>query len=215
MADEQSSEDDEPVSRGPSKRQAIGLQAASSHAVPVNSRRQRAGRGRGRGARAASTVPARPPPPLQPDAHGRVPMVSTRRTTELPESYTEDERRLNTFFSLHGMLSLDATSASSLQLASDLLPTTILPTRDVPTCGKLHDDQFLRPANAAIGERGCCVGERCLGNFLAIFRYGENTDYAFTLREYLLPDEARKFANTGKLPATHGKCLLCTRYFLT
>ena len=59
------------------------------------------------------------------------------------------------------------------------------------------------------------MGERCLGNFLAIFRYGGNTHYAFTLREYLLPGEAREFANTGKLPATHGKCLLCTRYFLT
>jgi hypothetical protein len=113
------------------------------------------------------------------------------------------------------MLSLDATSSSSLSLGADLLPATSLGTRDVPSVGKLHDDQFLRPANTAIGERGCCIGGRCIGNFLAMFRYGEGTNRAITVREYLLPDEARDFANTGKLPATPGKCLLCTRYFVT
>lgn len=211
---EESSDDEAAVA--PTARKAHGMQAVAAHAVPVNSKRTRPGRGRGRGsARFVSTVPNRPPAPTMPDEHGRVPMVSTQRTTELPESYTADERKLNSFLSLHGMLSLDATSSSSLELAANLLPATSLPTRDIPTVGKLHDDRFLRPPNRSIGERGCCIGERCLANFLAIFRYGENNDYGFTCREYLLPDEERVFGNTGKLPATHGKCLLCTRYFVT
>lgn len=166
---EGSSDDEPPVA--PIARKAHGMQAIAAHAVPVNSKRPRPGRGRGRGsARFVSTVPNRPPAPTMPDEHGRVPMVSTQRTTELPESYTADERKLNSFLSLHGMLSLDATSSSSLQLAANLLPATSLPTRDIPTVGKLHDDRFLRPANRAVGERGCCIGERCLANFLAIFR---------------------------------------------
>lgn len=214
--DQPPSSDDEDEQPGPSKKQTAGLQAVSADAVPVNSKRPRAGRGRGgRGARAASTVPSRPPPPAKPDAQGRVPMVSTRRTTELPESYTDDERKLNTFLSLHGMLSLDATSSSSLQLAADLLPATILPTRDVPVVGKLHDDSFLRPPNSHAGERACCIGDRCIARFLAIFRYGQESEFAVPLREYLLPDEEREFSNSGKLPATQSKCLLCTRYFIT
>jgi len=173
---EESSDDeppDQPAAAGAasSARRVHGMQAIAAHAVPVNSKRQRPGRGRGRGsARFVSTVPNRPPAPSLPDAHGRVPMVSTQRTTEMPESYTDDERKLNSFLALHGMLSLDATSSSSLQLAGNLLPATLLPTRDIPTVGKMHDDRFLRPANCAIGERGCCIGERCLCNFLAIFR---------------------------------------------
>lgn len=168
---------------------------------------------RGRGIRSESTVPIRPPPIMKPDKFGRIPMVSRKRTTEMPETYVSDEKKLNQFLSLHGMLSLDATSRSSLQMAIDLLPITEMETTPLPVVGKQHDDRFLRPCKP--GERACCLGDRCLGRFLAKFRYGDETEYAVTLREFLLPADETVFLETGKLPVTAGKCLLCMRYFIT
>ena len=43
-------------------------------------------------------------------------------------------------------------------------------------------------------------------------RYGEDTEFAFTGREFLLPSEHAAFLSTAKLPPQAGKCLLCSRY---
>ena len=168
---------------------------------------------RGRGIRSESTIPARPPLVTKPDKFGRIPMVGCGKKTEMPETYGDDEKKLNQFLLLHGMLSLDATSRSSLQMAIDLLPITEIDAVALPVVGKQHDDRFLRQCKA--GERACCLADRCLGRFLAKFRYGDDTEYAVTLREFLLPEDDAVFLETGKLPVTTGKCLLCMRYFIT
>ena len=49
--------------------------------------------------------------------------------------------------------------------------------------------------------------------WLAVFRYGETTNKSFICREYLLPSELKRFKETAELPASTGKCLICSRYF--
>jgi hypothetical protein len=188
-------------------------QTGRDEAMPVSQPRLSSRTFRDRGIRSASSVPIRPPPPPRPDKYGRLPMTRCSKKTELPESYGEDEKKLNQFLALHGMLSLDATSKASMQLAIDLLPMTEISMKTLPVVGKLHDDRFLRPARRE--ERACCLGNHCIGRFLAIFRYGEDTEYAITIREFLLPSEERVFLESGTLPVTTGKCLLCSRYFVT
>ena len=58
---------------------------------------------------------------------------------------------------------------------------------------------------------GC--GEKCIACWLAIWRYGDNTDKAFVCKEFLLPEAYALFQRTGDLPEEAGKCLVCTRYF--
>ena len=195
----------------------VAAMASASDAVPVNSKRAARSRTRSRGVgnRSVSTVPQRPPPPLQPDASGKVPVTNTQSTTSLGENYTDDEVKLSTFMKLHPFLSIDATSKRALQLAADVLDTTSIPAKELPLVGRIHDNGFLRAADLRIGERACCIGDRCIGRFIAILRYGDSTDMATTLREYLLPDEEQAFRSSGSLPHTVGKCLLCTRYFTT
>lgn len=212
MADVASSSDDDGAKGG---HQDVAAKAAVCDAVPVNSRRTSRSRTRIRGTRSLSTVPSRPPPPAIPDATGAVPLVNTQNSTSLNENYTDDEIKLSNFMKLHPFLSVDATSQRSLQLVADVLDITSVPTKPIPTVGRLHDEMFLRAADTRIGERPCCVGDRCMGRFIAILRYGENTDMAITLREYLLPGEEQVFRSSGKLPHTTGKCLLCMRYFTT
>jgi hypothetical protein len=52
---------------------------------------------------------------------------------------------------------------------------------------------------------------------MARWRYGDNTDLAFIGTEFLLPSERAAFDKDGAtaLPATPGKCLVCSRYFQT
>jgi hypothetical protein len=90
-----------------------------------------------------------------------------------------------------------------------------IPTVPTETVPRSHDEIFLRPANTRVGERSCCLGDRCICRFLAIFRYGEKTDLAFVGREFLLPSEHREFVDSGKLPQHPAKCLLCMRYYQT
>ena len=78
---------------------------------------------------------------------------------------------------------------------------------------KSHDDLFLRRANSQLGERGCVNADKCVCRWLAIFRYGEETDKAFVCREFLLPSQLDEFKRSGRLPKAQGKCLLCCRYF--
>lgn len=108
----------------------------------------------------------------------------------------------------------EATSARTLQLLSGMFEKTAIQTRDLPLVGKSHDDALLRPANETIGERPCLNESRCLAQFIAKMRYGQNTKMAFTCTEFLLPSERAAFLNGKGLPQRRSKCLLCTRYFI-
>ena len=67
-----------------------------------------------------------------------------------------------------------------------------------------------------IGERPCCFGDRCVCVWMARWRYGDATDMAFMGTEFLLPVAGgRVQAQSGKLPPTKGKCLVCSRYVTT
>lgn len=72
-----------------------------------------------------------------------------------------------------------------------------------------------RPPNPSIGERACCLGNRCICVWLARWRYGEDTDLAFVGTEFLLPSALVAFRKSGALPETNGKCIVCSRYVHT
>ena len=98
---------------------------------------------------------------------------------------------------------------------ADLVEQASIPTRELEVCSKSYDDSFLRPSNPALGERGCCLGDRCICVWMARWRYGDDTDLAFVGTEFLLPSEKAAFQADGSLPAVQGKCLVCSRYFNT
>ena len=98
-------------------------------------------------------------------------------------------------------------------MAASLVGTYSLPTRELEMVPKAHDDLFFRPAKPDLGERPCINGEKCVCRWLAIFRYGEETDAAFVCREFLLPSQLNEFQSSGKVPKAQGKCLMCARYF--
>ena len=176
-----------------------------------------------------------PPPPR--DAEGRLSVLQPEGTIDADEVFGEQEKALNEFLRLHPMLSactrasntcarasvpsvrvrvqLESTSHRTMQLMANLVEEASIPTRELEVCSKAHDDCYLRPANPALGERGCCLGERCICVWLARWRYGDDTDYAFIGTEFLLPSEKRAFEADGTLPTMPGKCLVCSRYFHT
>lgn len=80
---------------------------------------------------------------------------------------------------------------------------------------KSYDDAMLRPPNTLIGERPCCLGDRCICVWIARWRYGDDTDMAYIGTEFLLPSQYAAFQERSTLPATPGKCLVCSRYFHT
>ena len=111
----------------------------------------------------------------------------------------------------------ESTSHKTLQLLGDLVDTTAIPTRELEVVPKSFDDSSLRPPDTAIGERPCCLAERCVCVWMARWRYGDETDMAFIGTEFLLPSERAAFDRNGPsaLPATPGKCLVCSRYLHT
>jgi len=131
------------------------------------------------------------------------------------ELYGEQEKALSEFTRLHPMLSLEATSHTSLQMVSDLLDETTIPTRALEIVPRSYDEMYLRPPDLSIGERPCILNDRCLCVWLARWRYGDDTNMAFIGTEFLLPSQRERFLEKGDLPSTHGKCLLCSRYFTT
>lgn len=131
------------------------------------------------------------------------------------ESYTEDEKALNTFLRLHPMLSTEASSVKTLASVAHLFNKAAVTVADLPTVPKSHDDLFLRPANTSIGERPCINNERCIARFLAQVRYGVDSPKAFVCTEFLLPDVHKRFLDGRGLPPRRAKCLLCYRYFTT
>jgi len=140
-------------------------------------------------------------------------LLDSRDVPDADELYTENERALSQFIRLHPMLSLESTSERTLSTAASLVDSYALPTRELEVVSKTHDDLFLRRANLDAGERPCINGDKCVCRWLAIFRYGEETDAAFVCREFLLPSQLKEFQNSGRVPKTQGKCLMCARYF--
>ena len=111
----------------------------------------------------------------------------------------------------------ESTSHKTLQLLGDLVDTTAIPTRELEVVPKSFDDSSLRPPDTAIGERPCCLAERCVCVWMARWRYGDETEMAFIGTEFLLPSERAAFDLSGAsaLPTTPGKCLVCSRYLHT
>ena len=162
-----------------------------------------------------SRPPAAPPTTMECDASGNPPLLQSRAGIDSDEVYGSQEQALSQYLKLHPVLSLESTSCQTLQLVADLVETTSMPTRELEVVPKSHDDQFLRPPNTSIGERGCCLGNRCICVWMARWRYGETSDMAFVGTEFLLPSELATFRKSGTLPATNGKCLVCSRYVHT
>ena len=163
--------------------------------------------------------PARPAhrPPPQRTAAEKNALLQTKSTLDLDESYGEQETALSEFLKLHPMLSLESSTHSTLQLVSNLVSKVAIPTRELEVVTKSFDDASLRPANTELGERPCCLGDRCVALWLARWRLGEDSALPFTCTEFLLPSVRNQFVKDGPsaLPKTPGKCLVCTRYFHT
>lgn len=148
----------------------------------------------------------------------RLAQCSAPATIEPYEEFSESEKRLNEFLTLHPMLSLDATSGTSLKLVSEMFQDrdrARVDERDLVCIPKSHDDRFLRPPNIDIGERPCVCEDTCICKFMADFRYGEGSKFAFVCTEFLTPKQQAAFLHGEGLPRHRGKCLICLRYFQT
>ena len=140
-------------------------------------------------------------------------LLDDQNVVDKDELYGENERALSNFIRLHPMLSLDATSDRMLSKVAEMIEESQIECKEIEVVTKEHDDLFLRPAKSEINERSCVNEEKCVCRWTAIFRHGENSDRAFVCREYLLPSQQKVMEETGELPKTVGKCLICTRYF--
>tara|TARA_B110000858_G_C17809459_1_gene480120 strand:+ start:5234 stop:6133 length:900 start_codon:yes stop_codon:yes gene_type:complete len=155
------------------------------------------------------------PGPLPRDTNGNLQLLQSRSGIDGDELFGSQEYALSSYLKLHPVLSLESTSFQTLQLVANLVESTSIPTKELEVVGKKHDDDYLRPPSVAIGERPCCLGDRCICVWLARWRYGDDTDMAFVGTEFLLPSQTVEFKKTGKLPHTNGKCLVCSRYVHT
>lgn len=148
------------------------------------------------------------PPPKDPAS-----LLDARTTVDKDELSSENERALGEFMRLHPMLSLEATSAKTLSCIAKMMDNVDIPVPEPEMVSKGHDDQFLCRADYELGERDCVVGDKCICRWMGVFRFGEDTEKSFVMKEWLLPSQLEVFRETGKNPATQQKCLLCTRYF--
>lgn len=181
-------------------------------------------------------VPASAPAGPSRDESGVPDLLQDMGSVDADEQYADQEHALNEFLKLHPMLSLfvphsnptfaalgstgsrvrrESTSHTTLQLMSDLIGSTSMPTRTLELVPKSYDDAYLRPPDTSNGERACCLAERCICVWMARWRYGPDTDMAFVGAEFLLPSERDAFQKSRTLPVTHGKCLVCSRYMHT
>jgi len=163
----------------------------------------------------ASKPPDAPPGPLPRGANGERSLLQSRAGIDADEAFGSQEYALSSYLKLHPVLSLESTSYQTLQLVANLVAGTSIPTKELEVVPKPHDDAYLRPPNVDIGERPCCLGNRCICVWMARWRYGDDTDMAFVGTEFLLPSQAAEFKRSGKLPHTPGKCLVCSRYVHT
>jgi len=163
----------------------------------------------------ASRPPAAPPPARALDEDGNPSLLQSDAGIDADEAYGSQEHALSSYLKLHPVLSLESTSYQTLQLVADLVSKTSIPTKELEVVPKSHDDEYLRPPNVDVGERPCNLGDRCICVWMARWRYGDDTDMAFMGTEFLRPSQAAEFKRSGKLPATNGKCLVCSRYVNT
>ena len=194
-----------------SRRASAAASVAASSMTRVNEHSTRGPNG----SRRISKPPIRVAEPPPRDSSGRLKVLQKSASLDADEVYGEQERALSQFLRLHPMLSLETTSHRTLQLIADLIKESDIPTKELEVVSKTHDDAYLCPADTSIGERPCCLADRCICVWLARWRYGEDTEYAFIGKEFLLPSQRTAFETNGALPPTHGKCLLCTRYHHT
>lgn len=131
------------------------------------------------------------------------------------ESFTEDERVLHELLKVHPILSLNVANEKPLRATATLMDLYATRLPDIPVVKKSHDDLFLRPPRVAIGERPCVSADACMCSIMARIRHGADTDMAFVGVEFLDPREYADFNASGRLPITHGRCLVCTRYWNT
>ena len=155
-------------------------------------------------------VPERPPPT---SSSTQQELLSSTPSIGADEMYGADEKSLNSFLRLHPMLSMDACSQKTLQLVSGLFEKASVRTMELPVVPKSHDDQYLRPPDARIGERPCACGDQCWCLGMATFRHGADSKFGFICTEFLLPTERATFLEGKGLPSRRKKCLVCTRYF--
>jgi len=216
-----------PVNRPPSKKNAStsaqrgNKRRLGSVGAPSTSNDNGGGGGGGDGddteGGAGSTTKCINPPSVKKEAVGERgnDLLDHRPMPDADELFSENENALSNFIRLHPQLSLDATSDRTMAAAAALLGDCAVKTRELEQCSKTHDDKFLRRAKQEAGERPCVNGEKCICRWLAIFRFGEATENAFVCREFLLPSQLKTFNESGTLPKTHSKCLLCSRYFMS
>lgn len=152
--------------------------------------------------------------PAQPRKHPPGTLLSTEASTDADEPYSEDEKLLNEFTKLHPMCSMEAASSRTLQLLANMTEKAHIHVPELPVVGMSHDNMFLEPPNLSIGERECICGQRCLAKFMAMVRYGPDTDKGFVCKEFLLPEQHKAFLDGKGLPAQREKCLICSRYYL-
>ncbi len=79
--------------------------------------------------------------------------------------------------------------------------------------GKQHEDAFLRPPDLSIGERPCVAGSCCVCAHLGRQRFPAGHPCIFVCTEFLLPSAHKAWQQGGSLPETHGKCLMCIRWW--
>lgn len=193
------------------KRPRVDQRARGAASSAVSTAGAAASSSAGTGPARSAPLP-RPPPPVN-DADPA--LLRGEPRADADELYSDQEQALNTFLKLHPMLSVDSTSHATMQLVANLAEETAIPTQELEVVPRSYDESMLRMPNTSVGERPCSLGERCVCVWLARWRYGDDTKKAFVGTEFLLPSQQRAFDDSGVLPATPGKCLLCTRYFHT
>ena len=142
-------------------------------------------------------------------------LLQKHGSAQADEIYSKAEETLNNFVRLHPMLSFEALSQSTMSVVAEIIADGSKEVNEPEICSKLHDDQFLGPPCKRIGERPCSQGDKCISMFLARMRYGKNSPYEFVCKEFLTPSQFLQFKKGKGLPTCPGKCLLCSRYYVT
>lgn len=203
-----------------SRRAEAAAAASASSMEPINARSKRPSIKRGSetaksGVDRITKPPKMMPPPPPRDSDGQLAALQVRGSVDADEMYGEQEKALSDFLRIHPMISLESSSHQTMQLVADLIDKSSIPTKELEVVGKCYDDGFLRSPDIGIGERPCCLADRCICVWMARWRYGDDTDMAFVGTEFLLPSQTKTFLYDGSLPPTPGKCLVCSRYNTT
>lgn len=144
------------------------------------------------------------------------PLLTEGHDSNVGEDYSTGEQLLNSYARLHPMLNYEATSSQALSALTNKASGRVMTTLpELPIVSASYEASFLRPARVGNGERSCVLGDACLCKFIARVRYGPDSDEGFVGTEFMLPSQRDKWQSGQGLPAIHGKCLVCIRYFTT